>query len=311
MKLERLAARAGATGCLVAVAACGGTTVRQHPIGNRIVPVDTTQSDQAAVAAATPAPAPAAPTPTVFRPASLGGTHAYMQVRKGEHDAAPYIDRIGGPGASGKIVASSEIPGVEVIEARSPYVLDEVLYVKMPAGVTPTIGMHLAVDSLGPQLESGGQVLIPTGELTVLSPGAPGEATTVRLERQYGEVEPDQLVLPMETPQYPERGQRPVAIDNGVKAKVLYVSSNPVQPTIGYYVVLSATERDGVRLGDQFTLLRTRMRDEVTGLWLPEQEIATAQVVRVGPSSTSAMIIAQTMPAIAIGDDARLTAKMP
>jgi hypothetical protein len=307
MKFERLAARAGTTGCLLAVAACGGVTVRQRPVGNRVVPVDSTQPEQAAAA---PAPANTSG-PTVFRPALAGGTRVYMQVRRGEHDAAPYVDRIGGPRSAGKIVASSEVPGVEVIEPRSPYVLMEVLYVKMPDGVTPTIGMHLAVASLGPELESGGQVVIPTGELTVLSPGAPGEATTVRLERQYAEVEPNQLVMPMETPPYPTPGVRAVALDNGVKAKVLYVSSNPVQPTIGYYVVLSASERDGVHLGDQFTLLRPRMRDDVTGLWLPEQDIATAQVVRVGPSSSSAIVIAQTMPAISNGDDARLTAKMP
>jgi hypothetical protein len=304
MKLERLAA----AGCLVAAAACGGVTVRQRPVGNRVVPVDSTPAEAAA-----PAPAaPAAPSPTILRPAALTNVDrgVRFQVRKGEHDAAPFVDRIGGPSTAGKIVASSEILGVEIIEARSPYVLDEVLYVKMPAGVTPTLGMHLAILSLGPELESGGQVMVPTGELTVVAPGGPGEATSVRLENQYAEVEPNQLVVPMDTPKFPV-GARPVAIDGGVKAKVLYVSSDPVQPTIGYYVVLNASEKDGVHLGDQFTLLRPRVRDDVTGLWLPEQDIATAQVVRVGPRSASAIIIAQTMPAIMKGDDARLTAKMP
>jgi hypothetical protein len=75
--------------------------------------------------------------------------------------------------------------------------------------------------------------------------------------------------------------------------------------------VLTASERDGVHVGDQFTLLRPKMRDEVTGLWLPEQDIATTQVVRVGAHSSTAIVIAQTMPAISAGDAARLTAKMP
>jgi hypothetical protein len=303
MRREKLAA----AGILLAVTACGGVTVKQHAVGNRIVPVDSTPVEAAA------APAPSAPSPTILsRPILVGNDRGGRpQVRKGEHDAAPYIDRPGGPRDAGYIIASSEVPGVQVIEARSPYVLDEVLYVKMPHGVTPTPGMHLAIESLGPEFESYGQVLIPTGEVTVVAPGGPGEATSVRLEHQYAEVEPNQLVVPIEAPKYPPVGQRAVTVTDGVKAKVIWVSSNPVQPSLGYYVVLDASERAGVHVGDQFTLLRPRMRDELSGLWLPEQDIATTQVVRVGAHSSTAVVIAQTMPAIEAGADARLTAKMP
>jgi hypothetical protein len=304
MRLERLASLAG----LAAVTACGGVHVRQQPVANRVVPVDSTPAE----AAAAPAPAQLSAPTVLARPISLTterGVHP--QVRKGEHDVAPFVDRLGGPQDAGKIVASSEILGVDVLEPRSPYILDEVLYIRMPNGITPTAGMHLAVEALGPDLESGGQVLIPTGELTVISPGAPGEATSARLERMYAEVEPDQLVVPLDQPRFPTVGQRAVPVTDGLKAKVLYVSDNPVQPALQYYVVLDATEKDGVHLGDQFTLLRPRMRDEVSGLWLPEQDIATAQVVRVGPHSSTGIIIAQTMPAITTGDAARLTAKMP
>ncbi len=302
MRLERLASLAG----LAAVTACGAH-VRHQPVANRVVPVDSTPTETAA------APEAPAPTPTVLaRPISLTNERGVRaQVRKGEHDAAPFIDRLGGPRDAGKIVASSEILGVEVLEPRSPYILDEVLYVKMPAGITPTAGMHLAVEALGPDLNTGGQVVIPTGELTVLVPGGPGEATSVRLSRMYAEVEPDQLVVPMDQPKFPTVGQHAVPVSDGVKAKVLWVSDEPVQPALQYYVVLDATEKDGVHLGDQFTLLRPRMRDEISGLWLPEQDIATTQVVRVGPHSSTAIVIAQTMPAVSVGADARLTAKMP
>jgi hypothetical protein len=115
----------------------------------------------------------------------------------------------------------------------------------------------------------------------------------------------------MEQPKYPPVGQRPTAVPDGVKAKVMWVAGNPVQPSIGYFVVLNASERDGVHLGDQFTLLRPRMRDDASGLWLPEQDIATTQVVRVNEHSATAVVIAQTMPAIKAGVDARLTARMP
>jgi hypothetical protein len=310
MRLERLAALAGATGCLLAVTACGAH-VRHQAVATRVAPVDSTAADAATAAA--PAPAAPIPAPTVIaRPISLTTERGNRpQVRKGEHDAAPYVDREGGPRDAGKILASSEILGVDVLEARSPYILDEVLYIKMPDGVTPTPGMHLAIESLGPDLESGGEVMIPTGEVTVVAPGAAGEATSVRLIKMFAEVEPNQLVVSMEQPKYPMVGTRAVPVSDGVKAKVLYVSDNPVQPSLGYYVVLNAKESDGVHVGDQFTLLRPRMRDEVSGLWLPEQDIATTQVVRVGSQSATAIVIAQTMPAITAGDAARLTAKMP
>ena len=308
MKLERLAA----AGSLLAVVACGGTSIKQHAIGNRIVPVDSTPVEVTAAAPA-PAPAPAVSTPTILaRPIALSNERGVRtQVRRGEHDAAPYIDRPGGPREAGHIIASSEVPGVEVIEARSPYVIDEVLYVKMPDGVTATPGMRLAVESLGPEFDGYGQVLIPTGEVTVVAPGGPGEATSVRLERQFAEVEPNQLIVQVDVPKYPAVGQRAVAVSDGMKAKVIWVSGNPVEPSLGFFVVLDAAEKDGVHVGDQFTLVRPRMRDELTGLWLPEQDIATAQVVRVGAHSSTGVVIAQTMPAISAGAAARLTAKMP
>lgn len=302
MRLERLASLAG----LAAVTACAHHS--SHPVATRVAPVDSTPTQVAAAPEASPTSGPT----VLSRPVSLSNDRGvHPQVRRGEHDAAPFVDRLGGPRDAGKVIASSEILGVDVLEPRSPYILDEILYVKMPNGITPTPGMHLTVESLGPDLESGGQVLIPTGELTVVAPGAPGEATSVRLDRMYAEVEPEQLVMPIEQPKYPPVGERAVPVSDGVKAKVLWVSGDPVQPALQYYVVLDASEKDGVHLGDQFTLLRPRMRDDVSGLWLPEQDIATTQVVRVGAHSATAIVIAQTMPAITAGDAARLTAKMP
>ncbi len=84
MRLERRAAALS----LLAVAACGGVTVKQHAIGNRIVPVDSTPAEAVA-----PAPAPAAPSPTILsRPILVGNDRGGRpQVRKGEHDAAPSL----------------------------------------------------------------------------------------------------------------------------------------------------------------------------------------------------------------------------
>lgn len=305
----------------VAVMSACAHHAHQHVVAARVAPVDSTPAAApaappaaapAAEVAATPAPAPAAPAPSTFAH-SLALTKergSRSQVRKGEHAAAPYIDRDGGPKNAGMILGSSEISGIQAIAPREPYMLHEVLYIRMPKGVTPTVGMRLSTVELGPEFESRGQVMVPSGELVVVAAGGDAEATSAEIVQQFGEIEPDHLVVPLETPAYPPVGDRAVAAPDGVKGSVLWVSSNPVLPSLGYYVVLTPTEADGVRLGDQFSIIRPRMRNEATGLWLPEQDIATTQVVRVGPKSVTAVVIAQTMPAIMAGDAVRLTARM-
>jgi hypothetical protein len=317
LRLAGVRAGAGVTLSMLAMTGCLFHHSHRSPVATaeRVPPSDSTPTDGAAAApAATPAAAPALPSATTTgfaRTVSMStdrGSRAL--VRKGEHYASPFIARRGGPKDAGEIVGSSEVPAV-AWGPRSPYEIDELLYIRMPSGVTPVAGSRIGTFELGPELERFGQVVIPTGELVVVAPGGPGEATTARLVKMYGEVDPGQLVLPLDTPAFPPVGQRATAVEDGVRASVLYVSSDPVLPSIGYFVVLSASERDNVHLGDQFTLFRARTRDDVSGLMLPEQQIATTQVVRVGPVSSTAVVLSETMPVIQPGAPARLTARMP
>jgi hypothetical protein len=77
------------------------------------------------------------------------------------------------------------------------------------------------------------------------------------------------------------------------------------------YVVLDASARRGVRVGDQFTLVRPPLTRTETRPALPEEEIAVAQVVRVTPYAATAIVVSQTHPAIRAGTRARVSAKMP
>jgi hypothetical protein len=74
--------------------------------------------------------------------------------------------------------------------------------------------------------------------------------------------------------------------------------------------MIDASRKDGVSIGDQFTLVRERV-ELAEGARLPEQPLALAQVVRVTERGTTVMIVDQVQPKIREGTEARLTAKMP
>jgi hypothetical protein len=65
-----------------------------------------------------------------------------------------------------------------------------------------------------------------------------------------------------------------------------------------------------MQAGDQIMLYRER-RTTSDGIVLPESEIAIAQIVRVTPQASSAMIINQTYAGIHPGTRGRVSAKMP
>ena len=80
--------------------------------------------------------------------------------------------------------------------------------------------------------------------------------------------------------------------------------SEPIQN----YLVLSP--QSGVKAGDQYTLYRPAAKTAY-GDALPDEAVAVAQVLRVTPFGSSAMVIQVSQPAIATGMPARLTARMP
>lgn len=229
-------------------------------------------------------------------------------VREGEFLAAPWIDRNGGPEQHGRIVATAELPGIA--QASEPIRLapHDRIYVTLPREVgAATVGERYLAYQLGPSMPQG-QIVVPTGILIVEKPGG-DEATLVRIERMFGEVKIGHRFIPLERIQLPTDA-RPAPVDLGVRSRVIWVASKAVLPSIQHYLLIDASRRDGVSLGDQFTLMRGRV-DLDRGVKLPEQPIALAQVVRVTERGATVMIVDQVQPKVREGMEARLTAKMP
>ena len=226
-------------------------------------------------------------------------------IRPGEFYAAPYVERDGGPPNTGTIIGTADVPGIPLTEADRPLQSHERVFVTVPPGMSSAAGARYVAVRRGPKLEGIGQVMVPTGIL-VVERAQSGQAVEARIVARFEPVEIGDQLVTMEAA--PANLPRPAAVGGGAQTRVLWIESEPVLASLQSYVVVGAAA--GLRVGDQITFYRER-RTTPTGVVLPESEIGVAQIVRVTPQASTALIIDQTYGAIAEGTAARVTAKMP
>lgn len=235
---------------------------------------------------------------------------ARSAVRPGEINAAPYIDRDGGPAGAGRLVGTSELSVIIDASEREHFELGEDVYITLPVGVNAAVGQRFFTFRLSDSFGEHGQVVVPTGIVVVRAVGEGNQATTARIVQEFSKVARGQGVLALDTSSpMPSASLAPV--ENGLNAKVEWIENAAVAPTVQYYVVLSAGERQGVQVGDRFTLYRPLEAVPEYNTALPPSDIAVAEVVHVTPFGSTGLIISQTQPDISPGVVARLTAKMP
>jgi len=226
-------------------------------------------------------------------------------LRRGEVEAAPYADR--GPSGAGRIVASVDRPGIKTGIVQSRFQLNDNLYAELPRGATPRLGDLYMSYVLGPDLGDNGQVIVPTGIIRIEQLPA-GQRPVGRVIRQFGEVMLDQRLIPAPSLELPDGMLSPVV--GGTRGKVVYVPNDPVLPSIGHYVIISPSSKNGLGMGDEVTFI-----DNTTGTGdntaAPPVVAAVGQVVRVTPFSATVIITGQDQPTIRDGMPVRLTGKMP
>ncbi|MGH7665057.1 MAG: LysM peptidoglycan-binding domain-containing protein [Gemmatimonadaceae bacterium] len=264
-----------------------------------------------------PAVLPSGPTVFAGGPRRSGAsTRSYVgreqeprtELTPGEFYAAPWVDRNGGPRGSGLIVTSADVPGVSAASARDRFQINDRVYVVAPEGEVVSVGDRYLSYALGPELAGLGQVVIPTGVLEIIEPSN-ADASVARVVEQYDEITMDQHLVTLE-PFAMIAGLRPVPVELGLTAEIVWIPQAPILPSLQSYVVIDASSHDGIAPGDQLTVVLPR-RETHDGLHLPEIEIAVAQVVRATPYGATALVIAQEQPAIDEGARVRVTARMP
>jgi hypothetical protein len=149
--------------------------------------------------------------------------------------------------------------------------------------------------------------VVPTGILRIESLSS-GQGAVARIIRQFGEVKLGQSVIPAPDLPYPTGTLS--AVVGGTRGKVIYVHDDPVLPSIGHYVMISSSARNGLHVGDEITFIDNSTGREETDP-APPVIAGVGQVVRVTQYAATTIIVRQTQPTIRDGMPVRLTGKMP
>jgi hypothetical protein len=239
---------------------------------------------------------------------SLSLRAAAAAVRPGEYRGSPFVWSAGGPSDAGVLEAAAEGPGIRMTTANRPIQYLEPVFVQLPKGGAGKLGDELLVYRLDSLIEGQGQVLVPTGVIKLVSPGANGRARA-QLVQKFEDVFQGQGVTTLDT-SHLTPGVLPARVESGLATRVSWLESNPVLPGNGAYLILSAGAKDGLVPGDQVTLMRSRGVDSKS-VELPDEEVAVAHVTRVTPWGAAAVIVHTLQAGVRPGMTARVSAKMP
>lgn len=227
-------------------------------------------------------------------------------VRRGEVEAAPFASQLGGPPRSGRLAGAYDRPGINAKAGDQRFQLNDPVFVELPAGSAARIGNEFLVFRPGPVINELAQVMIPTGIVRIESAQS-GQPALARIVRQFDAISLDQRILPLEVVVMARAGG-PLPVPLGPVEKVVYVSGEPVLPSLQSYVMLSATASNGVRVGDRFTLIDDSIDPRYPA---PSVPAAVAQVVKVTPFAVTAIVIDHDQPTVRTGMIARLSARTP
>jgi LysM repeat protein len=225
--------------------------------------------------------------------------------RRGEYDAAPFAVAPSELLKSGRILRRVGSADMGPNDGPGRMLIADEVEVTPPAGVTLSVGDRLVALNVNGLLVNGLRVVVPGGVLQVTQADAGRPAIAV-VKSQSGLLEQGQALVPI------QGGPAAVgtATSTGVEAlktSVTWVDNNSLLPTLQSFVLLDAGSGQGVRAGDEFSLVRTRGSAN-TGA---EDRIAIVRVVRVGANGSTAIVVKQDRAEIATGVTARLTARMP
>lgn len=276
------------------------------------------------------APAPRVPVTggTVFSRLTEGRTPAMQYsdqaieppppVRAGEILAAPWVEAHGGPRGAGRVLESAELRrGDRGGAYRGQLQLyEEVLFVP-PAGAVLTEGARFLAFDHGENVRHVGgdlgDIMYPVAVLEVIRTPAAGEATIGRVMRLFSALRPGAGVIPFDSAMLSAGAEPTIRLgDAGPVTTIRWVWRDQPVPSLQSYLLLQAGQREGVRVGDRVTVFRPRTRGaDERDPDTPALDIATAQVVRVTPRGSTAIVLGHKLPAIEVGMLARTTARVP
>jgi LysM repeat protein len=179
--------------------------------------------------------------------------------------------------------------------------------IEAPRGATYQIGDTLLVATLGAEIESYGQVVVPTGLIRVVDTVQGRYVANV--VATYGPIRNGQRVLPAEK-FAPSGDAHAVPVTEGVRATFIGGPGRQDLKAPQMVVFLNKGREDGVAAGDLFEI-RRRAERLPDGRQLINEVMATLQIVHVRDHTSTGRLINILSPDIPPGTDARQVAKLP
>jgi hypothetical protein len=231
-------------------------------------------------------------------------------VRVGEALVAPYLDREGGPRSYGRLLKSGDLPGIAQATERYRFQSFDRVLIEPPVGNVAPEGERFLAYRLGPILHDQGQIIIPTGIVEVEQAPRAGAPAVAKVIRSYLDLSASDRLIPIDTAGLNStiRARRVV---NGPTSTISWVQGDPVLPSIGAFVILEATNKDGVKVGDEYQIYRPRPKSSESQVNDPPVPVGKLQVVRSTAFGVTAIVIGQEQPKIEEGMPVRVIARIP
>jgi len=226
--------------------------------------------------------------------------------RNSEYASAPYAvapTTVLQAGAVGRRAGSAgaSFRGIE------RFVLVDEAEITLPSGTPAVVGARFVSVDAEVLLKPSAQMVSPTGVFEVVKAEA-GRPVVARVIQQTGRIEEGQKLLPLEGNAIgsdvalivvPRAATAP-------ETEVVWVAGDALLPSVQSFLMLGAGEREGVKAGDQFALVKR----QGLGPDAVEQRVALVRVVRVTAFGSTAIVIRQDQPGISVGGAARLVGRV-
>jgi hypothetical protein len=214
-----------------------------------------------------------------------------------ENQRLPY-GRVLGP------VTPQQIKAVHVRANALPFTS---IAVDAPNGATYQIGDSLLLLQLGKELDSYGNIVVPTGVLRIIESVDGHYVGTI--VATYGPIRNGQLTLPLDAFN-PGVGVRAVPVSDGVRGSYIGGLGRQDLKEPQMVVFINKGREDGVAPGDLFEVRRRPERSS-DGTLRVNELMATMQIVHARNHTATGILINVISPDIPVGTDVMQVAKLP
>jgi LysM domain-containing protein len=207
----------------------------------------------------------------------------------------------------GRVLGPVTPQQIKAVHARANALPFTTIAIDAPGGATYQVGDSLLLLQLGRELDSYGNVVIPTGVARIIE--TVDGHYVASIVATYGPIRNGQKVLPLDAFNS-GAGGRAVPVSDGVRGRLIGGMGRQDLKEPQMVVFINKGREDGVAPGDLFELRRRpeRLSD---GTLRVNELMATMQIVHVRDRTATGMLLNVISPDIPAGTDVMQVAKLP